>query len=187
MNFSSRDRLLSERARLSAADRDLTHRAAAAALTKEMKVARETVQAIQRRWRTAQHAAIENLDDDDVRNIVFAMRVPWQERVIQSTSTDGSPSISGLLVFYDPERSAGFQTMLANHEFPVSLRSDCFLYMDVEGLRSTRPYLWLGEPMPSLGPGPDTEKATETGTAARHSRNNQGEPGGILPSRARRM
>lgn len=56
-----------------------------------------------------------------------------------------------------------FQTMLANHEFPVGLRSDCFLYMDKEGLCWTRPYVWLGEPMPSIGPGADTEQATEIG------------------------
>ncbi|EED21182.1 conserved hypothetical protein [Talaromyces stipitatus ATCC 10500] len=189
-------RLLSERARLSEADRDLSHRAAAAAVTEEMKVARETAQEVQRRWRIAQGAAIESLNDDDVRNILFAMPVPWQERVIHSTSTDGSPSISGLVVFYDPERTAEykssvekavcnglhyhpmsmddkaiarftlywvefpaldsnddntvklsalrskFQTMIANHEFPVGLRSDCFLYMDEEGLRSIKPYLW---------------------------------------------
>lgn len=136
------------------------------------------------------------------------MRIPWQERATQSTSTDGPPSVSGLVLFYDPEQTAEyksliekavfnglhytpmsinakaiakftlhwaevpaldandsdtlsalqtkFQTMLTNHEFSTGLRSDSFLYMDKEGMCLTRPYVWLGEPVPSL----DTEKTT---------------------------
>lgn len=206
-------RLLSERARLSEADRDLTHRAAAAASTEEIKIARGVARAVQQRWWTAEKAARETLNDDDGRNIRYAMRIPWQERVIETASTDteGSLSVSGLVVFYDPERTAEyksqiekavyhgmhyqpmsmndkaiarftlhwvdvpaldsndtdklgvlqtrFQTMLTNREFPPGLRSDCFLYMDKEGICFSRPYIWLGEPVPNMEPGPDTETA----------------------------
>ncbi|GAM42960.1 hypothetical protein TCE0_044r17390 [Talaromyces pinophilus] len=208
-------RLLSYRARLSKEEQDLTHKAAAAALTEEMKVAQEVARAVHRRWWPAQKAATESLNDDDSRNIRYAMRIPWQDQILKSASRDGSPSVSGLVVFYDPERTeehkseveqavfngmhyqpmsmddraiarfslhwmevpalysddtdklsalqAKFQTMLANHEFPTGLRTDCFLYMDKEGICFTRPYVWLGEPVPSNiepGPAPDTEKAT---------------------------
>lgn len=206
-------RLLSYRVRLSKEEQDLTHKAAAAALTEEMRIAREVAQAVQRRWWTAEKAAIESLNDDDSRNIRYAMRIPWQDQILKSASTDGSPSVSGLVMFYDLERTEGyksqveqavsngmhyqpmsmddraiarfslhwvdvpaldsndtdklsilqtkFQTMLTNHEFPTGLRSDCFLYMDKEGMCFTRPYVWLGEPVPgSIGPEADTENAT---------------------------
>lgn len=216
-------RLLSYRVRLSKEEQDLTHKAVAAALSEEMKIAQEVAQAVQRRWWPAQKAAIESLNDDDSRNIRYAMRIPWQDQILKSASIDGSPSVSGLVVFYDPERTEGyrsqveqavfngmhyqpmsmddraisrftlhwvevpalnsddtdklstlqttFQIMLANHEYPTGLRSDCFLYMDKEGICFTRPYVWLGEPVPSIepgpGPGPDTD--TDTGKATTES------------------
>jgi hypothetical protein len=89
-------RLLSERARFSAADRELTHRAAAAAMTEEMKAARTSAQAVQHRWYTAQNAAAKALSDDDIRNIRYAMRVPWQEHVL--SLPEGT--VCGLVLFY---------------------------------------------------------------------------------------
>lgn len=191
-------RLLAERARLSAADRDLTHRAAAAAMTEEMKAARTSAQAIQHRWNTAQNAAAEALSDDDIRNIRYAMRVPWQEHVL------GFPegTVCGLVLFYMDvpewpvlkaqietaiyhglhyearlmdeaaiakftlhwvavaETDLGalrsrFQTMRDNSEIPAGLRSDCFLYVDEEALRSReqpRSYVWLCEPEDTAEP-----------------------------------
>ncbi|KAF7121923.1 hypothetical protein CNMCM5793_009477 [Aspergillus hiratsukae] len=89
-------RLLTERARLSAADRDLTHRAAAAAMTEEMKAARTSAQAVQYRWNMVRIAAAEALSDDDIRNIRYAMRVPWQEHVL--SFPEGT--VCGLVLFY---------------------------------------------------------------------------------------
>ncbi|EED21510.1 hypothetical protein TSTA_087460 [Talaromyces stipitatus ATCC 10500] len=168
------------------------------------------------RWWTAQSEAVKCLNDDEIRNIRYAMRVSWQERVVQSIetqSTGGSPSGSSEhgICFTIPERTSGCKSLvertvynglhcvsvvvnekavagftlhwlevpvlipnddntvnfsaLASRfqpKFPVGLRLDCFPYVLEEGLHSARPYLWLGEPVPSFGP--DTERATKTGT-----------------------
>lgn len=45
------------------------------------------------------------------------MRIPWQEQVIQSTSIDGSPSISGLVVFYDPQQTVGYKSQVKKAVF----------------------------------------------------------------------
>ncbi|GFF53059.1 LOW QUALITY PROTEIN: hypothetical protein IFM46972_09688 [Aspergillus udagawae] len=79
-----------------AADRDLTHRVVAAAMTDEMKAARTSAQAVQHRWHIAQNAAAEALSDDDVRNIRYAMRVPWQEDVLSFPEA----TVCGLVLFY---------------------------------------------------------------------------------------
>jgi hypothetical protein len=77
-------------------DRDLTHRVVAAAMTDEMKAARTSAQAVQHRWHIAQNAAAEALSDDDVRNIRYAMRVPWQEDVLSFPEA----TVCGLVLFY---------------------------------------------------------------------------------------
>ncbi|KAA8652734.1 hypothetical protein EYZ11_013039 [Aspergillus tanneri] len=89
-------RLLSEQARLSAADRDLTHRAMEAAMTEQMKTARASAQAVQKRWNLARTAAFESLNSDDVRNIQYSFRVPWQEHILAIPGT----TACGLVVFF---------------------------------------------------------------------------------------
>lgn len=189
-------RLLTERARLSAADRDLTHRANAAATTEEMKTAQASAQAVQQRWNVAQSAAFKSLNDDDIRNIRYAMRVPWQEHVLGITDT----TVCGLVIFfldvpewasfkeqiktaiyhglhYKPQfmkeaavakftlhwvednyanaLQSRFTSMRDGNEFPAGLRSDSFLYVDEEALRSrdaSRPFVWLWEPEETAEP-----------------------------------
>ncbi|GIK02189.1 hypothetical protein Aspvir_006234 [Aspergillus viridinutans] len=174
-------RLLAERVRLSAADRDLTHRAVAAAMTDEMKAARTSAQAVQHRWRTAQNAAAEALSDDDIRNIRYALHVPWQDHVLSFPEA----TVCGLVLFYadgpewadfkaqietavyhglhykallmlmDEAAIAKFQTMRDNSEIPTGLRLDCFLYVDEESLQSrdeARANVWLAEPEETAEP-----------------------------------
>ncbi|EAW23443.1 uncharacterized protein NFIA_021520 [Aspergillus fischeri NRRL 181] len=102
-------RLLAERLRLSAADRDLTHRAVAAATTEEMKAAWTSAQAVQRRWNTTQNAAAEALSDDDIRNIRYAMRVPWQEHVLRWRSRSRCMSSTSHRHSLRASHSANFQ------------------------------------------------------------------------------
>lgn len=89
-------RLLSERARLSAADRDLTHRAQAAATTEGIKAAQAHARAVTQRWNKAHSAALEFLNNDDLQNIKYALRVPWQDHVLSLTGT----AVCGLVAFY---------------------------------------------------------------------------------------
>ncbi|GIC94201.1 uncharacterized protein Aud_010699 [Aspergillus udagawae] len=92
--------LLAERVRLSAADRDLTHRAVSAAMTDEMKAARTSAQA---------NAAAEALGDDDVRNIRYAMRVLWQVHVLNFPEA----TVCGLvLVYADGREWADFKAQI---------------------------------------------------------------------------
>ncbi|KAJ9237807.1 hypothetical protein DTO166G5_3370 [Paecilomyces variotii] len=121
-------RLLSQVARLSPADRDLTARAIAAARTEDVRAAREMAQRIQYQWTTAKLAAAETLSDDDARNIKFAMRVPWQERVLASSGLSSTTNMSpgemgagrvdrrrfGLMVFYNSQdaRVQGFKALI---------------------------------------------------------------------------
>ncbi|EED15876.1 conserved hypothetical protein [Talaromyces stipitatus ATCC 10500] len=161
--------LLSERARLSEADRGLTHRAAAAALTEELKVARETALAVQQQWLTAQTEASKSLNDDDVRNILFAMRVPWQERIIQSTSIYDSP-VSGLV--QTGREEIGPLKVDIKHIAPTL--SARLVQCDLLGNAKRWPYR-------------HTSELTMLHQAARHSRDNQGQPDGIWPPPARRM
>lgn len=221
-------RLLSEAARLSPKDRDLTARAMAAARTEDVRAAREVAQRVQQRWTAAELAAAETLSDGDARNIKFAMRVPWQERVLASSGSSSTTDISpgemgagtvdtgrfGLVVFYDSEDARvldfktqietavhhglhysahlvkeetfdrftlhwvavpgdnlnpsalrnRFSTMLRNHEVPLGLRPDAFLYVDEEALRSretARPYIWLAEPKSETETGTGTESESK--------------------------
>ncbi|KKK24734.1 hypothetical protein ARAM_007176 [Aspergillus rambellii] len=110
-------RLLSEVVRLSQEDRDLTARAMAAATTEDVRAARDIAWRIVSRWTAAELAAAETLSDDDARNIKYAMRVPWQEWGLASSSSSSTMDISssamgagtvdmgcfGLVVFYNLE------------------------------------------------------------------------------------
>lgn len=73
-------------ARLSPEDRDLKARAMEAARTDDIRAAREVAQKVQQRWLAVELAAAQALNDDDIMNSRFAMKVPWQEHVLQSTS-----------------------------------------------------------------------------------------------------
>lgn len=44
--------------------------------------AREVAQNIQQRWTAVTLAAAEALNDDDIKNIRMAMKVPWQENIL---------------------------------------------------------------------------------------------------------
>ncbi|XRM38419.1 hypothetical protein ABZX51_001838 [Aspergillus tubingensis] len=109
-------RILSEVARFSPEDRDLKARAIVAARTDDLRAAIEVAQRVLQRWRKAELAAANTLNDDDIRNILFALRVPWQEHVLQSSSAStrdsAPPSDSGigeasgrfgLVIFYPKE------------------------------------------------------------------------------------
>ena len=87
--------ILSEVARLSPEDRDLKARAMEAATTDDIRAAREVAQRVQKRWLEVELAAAKALNDDDTRNIRFAMKVPWQEHVLQSGLTPARDSGSG--------------------------------------------------------------------------------------------
>ncbi|GIK05518.1 hypothetical protein Aspvir_009631 [Aspergillus viridinutans] len=96
VDSSENERLWREAARLSAADRELLERAMTAATTEEMKRARESAHAIMKRWVVAQCEAEKSLSDHDVRNIQFALRVPWQEHILSLNQM----AVCGLLVFF---------------------------------------------------------------------------------------
>lgn len=120
-------RILSEVVRLSPEDRDLKARAMEAASTDDIRAAMEVAERVQQRWRAVELAAAKALNDDDIRNIRVAMKVPWQEHVLQSSSNSAGDSASdpasgptgqgpveaggrfGLVVFYqkDEEEEGG--------------------------------------------------------------------------------
>jgi hypothetical protein len=89
-------RLLSERVRLSSEDRDLVHRANASATTEELKAARANAQTVNSRRIAAQSAALDTYTDDDIRNVRYALRVPWQQHVLDLTET----SVCGLVIYF---------------------------------------------------------------------------------------
>jgi hypothetical protein len=85
-----------------------------AARTDDIRAAGEVAQKVQQRWLVVELAAAQALNDDDIMNSRFAMKVPWQEHVLQSTlnSAGGSASGSGgqgpggrftLVVFFQKE------------------------------------------------------------------------------------
>ncbi|KAE8320402.1 hypothetical protein BDV39DRAFT_187952 [Aspergillus sergii] len=116
-------RILSEVARFSSEDRDLKARAMEAARTDDVRAAIEVAQRVRQRWTAVQLAAAKALNNDDIRNIQVAMKVPWQEHVLQPSSTSAGNSSSdpsssstssgqgpgeagarfGLVVFYQEE------------------------------------------------------------------------------------
>lgn len=89
-------RLLSERVRLSPEDRDLVHRANAAATTEDLKAARVNAQTVNGRRIAAKTAAMDTCTDDDMRNIRYALRVPWQQHVLDLTET----SVCGFVIYF---------------------------------------------------------------------------------------
>lgn len=94
-------KILSETARLSPGDRDLKDRAMQAATTDDIRIAKQVAWRVLGRWRRARDAATKTLNADDVRNIKLASKVPWQEHVLQSSSTSaGVGGCFGLVVFY---------------------------------------------------------------------------------------
>ncbi|GKZ77009.1 hypothetical protein AnigIFM56816_009118 [Aspergillus niger] len=112
--------ILFEVARLSPEDRDLKARAMEAATTDDIRTAREAAQRVEQRWLEVELAAAKALNDDDIRNIRFAMKVPWQEHVLQSSSGSARDYASGsgsgpgeagrrfgLVVFYPKEEDEG--------------------------------------------------------------------------------
>ncbi|KAL2811814.1 hypothetical protein BDW59DRAFT_155469 [Aspergillus cavernicola] len=109
--------ILSEVARLSPEDRDLKDRAMQAATTDYIRVAKEVAWRVLEQWRRARDAAEETLNGDDVRNIKVASKVPWQEYVLQSSSTSaggsggegpgGAGGRFGLVVFYHENEEEG--------------------------------------------------------------------------------
>ncbi|RDW90006.1 uncharacterized protein DSM5745_01781 [Aspergillus mulundensis] len=113
-------RILSERVRLSLEDRDLMSRAMDAATTDDLRVAREAAQRVNQRLTDAWLAAMDTLSNDDIRNLKFAINVPWQEHVLQlqpgSTSAgdsgqgqglDRERGRFGLVVFYQEGEGQG--------------------------------------------------------------------------------
>ncbi|KAB8240994.1 hypothetical protein BDV35DRAFT_401315 [Aspergillus flavus] len=112
-------RILSEVARLSPEDRELKARAMEAARTEDVRAAIEVAQRVRQRWTAVQLAAAKALSNDDIRNIQVAMKVPWQEHVLQSSSTSAGDSSSGgqnpgeagarfgLVAFYQKEEEEG--------------------------------------------------------------------------------
>lgn len=96
VDSAQNERLIHEAARLSATDCELWQRARAAATTEEMKRAQENARNVMKRWGNIQSEASKTLSNDDVRNIQFALRVPWQEHVLSQTQT----AICGLLIFF---------------------------------------------------------------------------------------
>jgi hypothetical protein len=89
-------RLLNERVRLGEADRDLTHKASDAATTQELKDAQANARAVDQKLSDASAAASNFLNDDDQRNIRYAMHVPWQEHVLGLTEA----AVCGLVIFF---------------------------------------------------------------------------------------
>ncbi|KAL6231889.1 hypothetical protein BDW75DRAFT_233224 [Aspergillus navahoensis] len=112
-------------ARLSPEDWDLKARAMEAATTDDIRAAREVAQRVQQRWLEVELAAAKALNNDDIKNIWFTMKVPWQEHVLQSSSAsarDSAPGSDsgpggqgpgeaggcfGLVVFYPKEEEEG--------------------------------------------------------------------------------
>jgi hypothetical protein len=89
-------RLLNERVRLGEADRDLTHKASDAATTQDLKDAQANARAVDQKLSDASAAASNFLNDDDQRNIRYAMHVPWQEHVLSLTEA----AVCGLVIFF---------------------------------------------------------------------------------------
>jgi hypothetical protein len=90
-------KFINEIARLSPKDRDLKKRAIEAARANDVQAARKVAVAVQKRWDDVRQAAEEVMNNEDIRNIKAAMKVPWQDHVLGSSSTAGDRF--GLVVF----------------------------------------------------------------------------------------
>lgn len=80
---------------LSPEDRELKARAMEAATTDHFRAAREAARRAMKRWSDVKRAAANAPRDDDIRDIRFAMNVPWQEHVLQSSSASAHNSTPG--------------------------------------------------------------------------------------------
>ncbi|KAL3487407.1 hypothetical protein BJX62DRAFT_246110 [Aspergillus germanicus] len=89
---------INEWARLSPGDRDLKQRAMQAATTDDVQAARKVAAGVQKRWSDVRKAAREAMNDDDMRNIKAAMKVPWQDHVLK----EGDDQF-GLVLFYSKD------------------------------------------------------------------------------------
>lgn len=89
-------RLLDERMRLSPEERDLLHRANAAATTDHLKTAKENARTVNGRRHNAKSAAMKACTNNDLRNIRYALQVPWQQHVLDLTET----SVCGLVIYF---------------------------------------------------------------------------------------
>jgi hypothetical protein len=87
--------ILSEVVRLSPEDRELKARAMEAATTDHFRAAREVARRVMKRWSDVKRAAANAPRDGDIRDIRFAMNVPWQEHVLQSSSASVHNSTPG--------------------------------------------------------------------------------------------
>jgi hypothetical protein len=115
-------KILSEVARLSPEDRDLKDRAMQAATTDDIRVAKQVAWRVLGQWRSARDAAAETLNADDVRNIKVASKVPWQEHVLQSSSTSAEAGGRfGLVVFYHKKenKEAGGESRLSSYKSQI--------------------------------------------------------------------
>ncbi|KND88574.1 hypothetical protein TOPH_06751 [Tolypocladium ophioglossoides CBS 100239] len=88
--------LFGERMKLSETDRYLSLEAEEAVKTEEMVAAQKNAWAVEFRWHAAERAARETLNNQDYRNIKFAMHVLWQEHVLSLTET----TVCGLVLFF---------------------------------------------------------------------------------------
>lgn len=88
------ERLIDKHARLNKADRNLTYRAMEAATTDQMKSVMAAGSRVFGRWENLATAAFSTMDDNDYRNIIFAMRIPWQEHILAQKTPN-----SGLVIF----------------------------------------------------------------------------------------
>ncbi|KAL5358633.1 hypothetical protein BJX96DRAFT_146906 [Aspergillus floccosus] len=66
-----------------------------AATTDDIRASREVARRVMRRWLDVELAAANVLNNDDIRNIRLAMKVPWQEHILQSSLTSARDSASG--------------------------------------------------------------------------------------------
>jgi hypothetical protein len=89
---------INEWARLSPEDRDFKQRAMQAARTDDVRAARKVAAGVKKRWSDVRNSAHEALNDDDMRNIRAAMKVPWQDHVLKERGDR-----FGLMVFYSED------------------------------------------------------------------------------------
>lgn len=88
------------RMRLSEAEKDLSHRAEAAAKTEDEVVAQKNALAAQQRWRVPQSAALKAFTSQDMQLVKKALHVPWQQHVIESGDVNRDKAVCGLVLFH---------------------------------------------------------------------------------------
>ena len=91
---------LNHRLRLSEAEKDLSHKAEAAAKTEDEVIAQKNALAAEQRWRAPHSAALEALSDQDMQLVKRALHVPWQQHVIESGDVNREKAVCGLVLFH---------------------------------------------------------------------------------------